>query len=85
MDGMDAHTKAFRSNMRGLQAGIRAIASNETRIRETQIRMENIQEETNRHKETTGIKCIETREIEKIEERLHDQEGVKDEHTHTRR
>ena len=27
----------------------------------------------------------ETREIEKIEERLHDKDGVKDEHTHTRR
>ena len=28
------------------------------------------------------IKCIETREIEKVEERLHDKDGVKDEHTH---
>ena len=27
------------------------------------------------------IKCIETREIEKVEERLHDKDGVKDEHT----
>ena len=41
-----------------------------------------IQGETNRHEETTEIKCIETREIEKIEERLHDKDGVKDEHTH---
>ena len=42
-----------------------------------------IQGETNRHEETTEIKCIETREIEKVEERLHDKDGVKDEHTHT--
>uniref|UniRef100_A0A8C4Q9P0 AarF domain-containing protein kinase 1 n=1 Tax=Eptatretus burgeri TaxID=7764 RepID=A0A8C4Q9P0_EPTBU len=40
------------------------------------------QEETNRHEVPTEIKCIETREIEKIEERLHDKDGVKDEHTH---
>ena len=45
-------------------------------------RLKKIQEETNRHAETTEIKCIETREIEKIEERLHDKDGVKDEHTH---
>ena len=37
-----------------------------------------------RHEVTTErIKCIETREIEKIEGRLHDTDGVKDEHTHT--
>ena len=34
MDCMDAHMKAFRSDMRGLQAGIRAIACNETRTTE---------------------------------------------------
>ena len=39
-----------------------------------------------RHEVTTErIKCIETREIEKIEGRLHDTDGVKDAHTHTRR
>ena len=31
---------------------------------------------------TKERKCIETREIEKIEERLHDKDGVKGEHTH---
>jgi len=37
-----------------------------------------------RHEVTTErIKCVETREIEKIEGRLHDTDGVKDEHTHT--
>ena len=33
-------------------------------------------------KKTTEIKTPETREIEKVEERLHDKDGVKDEHTH---
>ena len=31
MERMDAHTKAFRSNMQSLQAGIRAFACDETR------------------------------------------------------
>ena len=31
MDGMDVHTKAFRSEMQSLQAGIRAFASDEMR------------------------------------------------------
>ena len=35
-------------------------------------------------KKTTEIKTPETREMEKVEERLHDKDGVKDEHTHTR-
>uniref|UniRef100_A0A8C4NFS6 Uncharacterized protein n=1 Tax=Eptatretus burgeri TaxID=7764 RepID=A0A8C4NFS6_EPTBU len=43
-----------------------------------------IQEETNRHEETIEIEYIETWEIEKIEERLHDKDGVKGtENTHT--
>ena len=31
MDGMDAHTKAFKSDMQGQQAGIMAMARDETR------------------------------------------------------
>ena len=50
----------------------------ENELNKTEEAETKIQEETNRHGETTEIKCIETREIEKIEERLHD----KDEHTH---
>ena len=34
MERMDAHTKAFRSNMQSLQAGIMAFACNETRTTE---------------------------------------------------
>ena len=34
-------------------------------------------------KKTMEIKTPETREIEKVEKRLHDKDGVKDEHTHT--
>ena len=36
-----------------------------------------------RHEVTTAQIITETREIEKIEGRLHDEDGVKDEHTHT--
>jgi len=138
MDCMDAHTKAFRSDTRGLQAGIRAIACNETRavepkivaprggvpeptvesvdcvgpavedklIRETcwgrlvevtekvtvteREKLNGVTETCTRHvetreiiKKTTEIKTPETREMETVEERLHDKDGVKDEHTHT--
>ena len=34
-------------------------------------------------KKTTEIKTPETREMETVEERLHNKDGVKDEHTHT--
>ena len=56
----------------------------ETELNKTKEETETkIQEETDRHEETTEIKCIETWEIEKVEERLHNKDGVKDEHAHT--
>ena len=42
---------------------------------------ERIKELTETRRKTREV--TETREIEKIEERLHDKDGVKDEHTHT--
>ena len=50
-------------------------------------KLNGVTETCTRHIETREImnavtEIIETREIEKVEERLHDKNGVKEEHTH---
>ena len=88
MDDMDAHKKAFKSDMQSLQAGIRAITCRTRHEVTERKKLNGVTETCTRDietKEVMGdevIELVETREIEKIEERLHGKDGVKDEHTH---
>ena len=74
-------------NSDGDTRGKKLIGVTETCTRETREETEIIEtrEMEELQKETETNKCIETREIEKIEGILHGKDGVKDEHTHTQR
>ena len=91
MDDMDAHKKAFKSDMQSLQAGIRAITCRTRHEVTERKKLNGVTETCTRHIETKEVmgdevtELAETREMGMVEERLHGKDGVKekeDEHTH---